>query len=313
MSPRYAFLAILRAAFTLWLVVSIAFFALRLSGDPVDQILPDDAPPELIAHYTEAWGLDRSLGAQYASFWRAAAAGDLGQSFVERRDAADMVMERLPQTLRLMGASLLVALAIGLPAGILSALHRNTVVDRGVMTFAVTGHALPNFLLGILLIWLFAVILGWLPSSGRDAPFSIVLPALTLGTAYAGALARYTRGAVLEAMAAPHVLAARARGHGRRAIVMHEVLPNAAIPVVTVLGFMIGGLIGGATITESVFAWPGIGRLLINAVALRDFAVVQTIVLLITASMVTVNLAVDLAYGVLDPRVGAARARGARS
>jgi len=245
MSVQYVFLACFRAAFTLWLVVSVTFFALRLSGDPVQQILPDDAAPALIEYYTRAWGLDRSLGAQYLSFWRAAAVGDLGQSFVERRDAAEMVAERLPQTLRLMGASLLLAIGIGVPAGILAALNRDRALDRGVMAFAVSGHALPNFLLGILLIWVFAVILGWLPASGRETPLSIVLPAVTLGTAYAGALARYTRGAMLEAISAPHVLAARARGHGSGEIVLREILPNAAIPIVTVLGFMVGGMVGG--------------------------------------------------------------------
>ena len=299
-----------RTLVTAWLVISIVFFALRLSGDPLTVMLPDDAPPELIEYYRRAWGLDRSLPEQYLAFWQSLFAGDLGQSFVERRDALAAVLERVPQTLLLTGVSFVLALTLGLSAGIIAALRHNRALDRLVMAAAVSSHALPSFFLAILLILLFSVQLRWLPSSGRDGWQSLVMPALALGTSGAAVIARFTRSSVLDVLAQPHVLAARARGYSWPSIILRDVLPNAAIPIVTVIGFMVGGLIGGAVVTETVFAWPGVGRLLINSVGLRDFAVVQVVVLLIAMTMVAANLTVDLLYGWLDPRTRRRRRNG---
>lgn len=301
--PFYLTAKLLRTALTAWLVISMVFFALRLSGDPLTAMLPDDAPLELIEYYRKAWGLDRSLPEQYLAFWRSLLVGDLGQSFVERRDALAVVLERVPMTLLLAGVSFVLVLVLGLGTGIAAALNQNKPFDRLAMAAAVSGHALPNFFFAILLILLFAVQLRWLPSSGRDGWLSLIMPALTLGTSGAAVIARFTRSCVLDVLSQPHVLAARARGFSWSSIILRDVLPNAAIPVVTVVGFMVGGLIGGAVVTETVFAWPGIGRLLITSVGLRDFAVVQVIVVMIALTMVISNLMVDLAYGWLDPRI----------
>lgn len=302
MSP-FILTKLLRTLVTGWLVVTIVFFALRLSGDPLAEMLPDDAPGELIAYYRQAWGLDRPLPEQYLAFWRSLFMGDLGQSFLERRDAVEVVLERVPQTLILTGISFVLMLVLGLGIGIAAALNHNRFLDRLVMSIAVSGHALPNFFFGILLILLFSVQLRWLPSSGRDGWQALIMPALTLTTGGAAVIARFTRSCVLDVLAQPHVLAARARGYPWPTVIMREVLPNAAIPIVTVIGFMVGGLIGGAVVTETVFAWPGIGRLLITSVGLRDFAVVQVVVLMIALTMVVSNLFVDLLYGWLDPRI----------
>jgi peptide/nickel transport system permease protein len=292
-----------RAAFTLWLVASFAFVILRLTGDPVRSLLPDNATPEIVAAYKQRWGLDRSLPEQYARYLAALAQGDFGRSFRDDRPALETVAERVPKTLELTGTAFLLVLLIGIPAGVAAALRRDTLLDRAVMTAAVAAHALPAFLLGLLLMLLFAVTWRLLPSSGSATAAHLVLPALTLGATGAAVIARFTRAAVLEVLEQPHVRAARAAGHPLGAVIRRDVLPNAAIPLLTVLGFTVGGLVGGSIITETVFAWPGVGRLLATAVAARDLAVVQCIVLLLAAAMVAANFTVDLLYAWLNPRI----------
>lgn len=296
-----------RALLTVLLCVSVVFVVLRLSGDPAETLLPESTPPETVAEYRARWGLDAPLPEQYVRYLAAVARGDFGRSFADNRDALGVVLERVPATLLLGGATFAVALLIGVPLGVVAALHRNTATDRAVMGFAVFGFSTPNFFLGILLILLFAMQLRWLPSSGSETWAHMVMPVLTLGTAAAGTLARFTRTAMLEVMGQPFLRTARGKGATEGYALRRHALPNAAIPIVTVVGFQLGGLIGGALVTETVFAWPGVGRLLVSAVSGRDLAVVQTVVLLVAATMVTANYLVDLAYGLLDPRIRDAR------
>jgi peptide/nickel transport system permease protein len=292
-----------RALLTVLLVVTFAFFVLRASGDPAMLILSPDAPPEAIAAFRHAWGLDQPIWVQYLRYFVAVAHGDLGQSMRDGRPALQLVLERVPATLALTVPALLLKIGLGIPAGIYAALHRNTVIDRAVMAAATAGFTVPSFVLGLVLVLVFAVRLHWLPSGGQEGPASIVLPVLTLGLGGAAILARFTRSAMLEVLDQPYIRTASARGVPWGAVVRRHALPNAAIPTVTVVGFMVGSLMAGAVVVESVFSWPGVGRLLVVAVANRDLGVVQCILLLVALTMVSANLVVDLLYGVLDPRL----------
>ena len=294
---------ILRALVTLWLSVTFVFVILRVSGDPVRTILPDDAPQEMFDQYYRAWGLDKPIWEQYLLYFKNIANGTLGQSFLTGEDAVIMVLEHIPRTLELMGVGFLIMILLGIPLGVLAALNRNSWIDRAIMTLAVSGYSIPNFFLGILLILVFSVQLRLLPSGGSDSLLNILMPAFTIGTSGAGVLARFARSSMLEVLNQPYIRAASAKGLPWGQVVRGVAMPNAAIPTVTVLGFIVGGLLGGALITETVFAWPGMGRLLVNSVATRDLAVVQVIMLITAFAMVTVNMLVDIIYGLIDPRV----------
>ncbi len=300
---RFLSLRLARAGLTIVLVVTFAFVVLRLSGDPALLIMSVDAPAAAVAAFRHAYGLDHPLWVQYLAYFRAIAGGDFGQSMRDGRPAMALVAERIPATLEITLPALAIQLGLGVPAGITAALHRNSPTDRAVMVAAVAGFTVPSFVLGLLLVLVFAVQLGWLPSGGQDAWSSPILPVLTLGIGGAGILARYTRSAMLDVLGQPYIRTASAKGVPWRRVVRRHALPNAAIPIVTVIGFSVGSLIAGAVVVESVFSWPGIGRLLVVAVANRDLAVVQCILLLVATTMVAANLAVDLLYAVLDPRL----------
>jgi peptide/nickel transport system permease protein len=300
---RFFGFRLLRAAITIVMVVSFAFVVLRLSGDPAQIIMGADAPPEAIAAFRRAWGLEEPLWLQYFHYFGAILSGDLGRSMRDGRDAIALVVERIPATLALTVPALLIKLGLGIPAGITAALHRNSLIDRAVMMLAVAGFTVPSFVLGLLLVLVFAVQLGWLPSGGQESWRHAILPIVTMGVGGAAVLARFTRSAMLEVLGQPYIRTASAKGVPWRAVVWGHALPNAAIPTVTIIGFMVGSLIAGAVVVESVFSWPGVGRLLVVAVANRDLAVVQCILLLVAATMVTANLVVDLLYGALDPRL----------
>ena len=303
---RFLALRFTRALLTILLVVTFAFVVLRLSGDPALLILSPDAPPESIAAFRHSWGLDQPIYVQYLRYFGAIAHGDLGQSMRDGRPALDLVLERIPATLAITVPALLLKVALGVPAGIYAALHRNTVIDRAVMAVATAGFTVPSFVLGLVLVLLFAVQLRWLPSGGQDSWQSAILPIVTLALGGAAVLARFTRSAMLEVLGQPYIRTASARGVPWRQVVRRHALPNAAIPTVTVIGFMVGSLMAGAVVVESVFSWPGVGRLLVVAVSNRDLGVVQCILLLVASTMVVANLVVDLLYGVLDPRLRAA-------
>jgi peptide/nickel transport system permease protein len=304
----FAISRLLRAALTILFVMTFAFVVLRLSGDPALQIMSVDAPPEAIAAFRKAWGLDRPIWEQYLSYIGHALTGDFGKSMRDGRAAIDLVMERVPATLMLTLPALALKIGIGIPAGIYAALHRNSLADRLTMAISVAGFTLPSFVLALLLVLVFAVQLGWLPASGSGSLAHTILPIITLGTAGAAIMARFTRSAMLEVLGQPYVRAASAKGVSWQRVISHHALPNAAIPTVTIVGFMVGSLVAGAVVVESVFSWPGIGRLLVSAVSNRDLAVVQALLMVIASWMVAANLVVDLAYGWLDPRVRAAGA-----
>ncbi|WP_331375289.1 ABC transporter permease [Sinorhizobium chiapasense] len=302
----------LRALATLLLIVTVTFVVLRLSGDPAINILGLDASDEAIREFRRSWGLDQSIWVQYVRYLQAVMEGNLGRSMLDGRSASDVVLERLPATLAIMAPGFILQLLIGIPAGLFSALRRNTWMDRLVMTGSIVGFTMPGFVFGLLLIMVFAVRLHWLPSGGAGTVSHVILPVLTLGAFGGAKLARFTRSAIIDVLGQPHVRAATLRGIPRSRMVLLHVVPNAALPVVTIIGLMLGGLVAGAVVVESVFSWPGIGRLLVSSVASRDLAVVQTILLMIGAAMVLANFGVDLLYGLLDPRLRHGQSDGAR-
>jgi peptide/nickel transport system permease protein len=282
------------------LVFSLIHF---IPGDPAQAMLGEGAAPEDVAQLRERLGLDRPLLVQYGSFLAGLARGDLGVSLRNDQPVLQQILERMPATAELAFASMAVAVLFALPLGIIAAVWRGTVVDYSAMTLSLVGISIPNFWLGPLLAIVFAVELGWLPVGGRGTLAHLVLPAVTLGAALAAILARMTRASLLEELREPYVLAARAKGVSRTRAVLHHALRNSLIPIVTILGLQFGVVLTGAVITETIFAWPGIGRLLIQSISFRDYPTVQGCVLLIAVTYVGVNLITDLTYGFLDPRI----------
>ena len=295
---------LLRALMTLFIIVPFAFFVMRLSGDPLSRFFDvATTPPEVIEAFRRQWGLDQPIWVQFYKYLGAVFHGDLGNSMRENRPALDVVLDRLPATLAIMAPTLVLKTALGLLAGITAALHRNSVFDRLIMSISVLGFTVPTFVLALVLALVFAVQLHWLPSGGYATPLHMVLPIVTLSIAGSAVIARYARSAMVEVLGQPFVRTARAKGVPWTKIISRHVLPNAAVPIVTIFGFMLGSMVSGAVVVESVFSWPGIGRLLISSVTSRDLAVVQVILLLIGAMMVISNFIVDLLYGVIDPRM----------
>jgi len=284
--------------------VSLVVFGLvHLSGDPVLLMVSSDAPPDVVATTRHALGFDRPLHRQFADYVSRAVQGDLGVSLRSSRPVAALIGERLPATVELTIAALLIAVAVAVPAGIVSAVKRGSAIDRLAMVGAVAGQAMPIFWLALLLITLFGVHLRWLPVFGRGSLAHLVLPAVSLSTVILGRLARLVRSSMLEVLGQDYVRTARAKGVGELRVLAGHALKNAAIPIVTLLGLQFAQLLGGAVVTETIFAWPGIGRLVVEAIFNRDYPVVQGVVLVVSLIFVAVNLLVDLAYAVLDPRV----------
>jgi peptide/nickel transport system permease protein len=302
---RYLARRAIRALITAWMVVTFIFFVLRLAGDPVQALVPPDiATPEILEYYRRIYGFDQPVIVQYFGYLRGLLSGSLGVSFLDGRDTVNVIGERLPATIQLTALSFLLMLSIGIPAGCLAALNHGKALDRAIMAVSVAGYSMPQYLLALILIWVFAVELRWFPSSGSERPEHIILPAVTLALSAGAILARFTRSGVLDVMGMPHVRAAEAQGWSRSAILIRDVLPNAAIPLVTVLGFIAIGLLTGSIVVEFVFGWPGIGRLLIQSVAERNLPVVQALVIMFALIAVLINFVVDLSYAVLNPKVG---------
>ncbi|MBY6241520.1 ABC transporter permease [Methylosinus sp. Sm6] len=304
----FVLIRLLRASATLAIVLAVAFFVLRLSGDAALETLSIDAPSEALSAFRAHWGLDEPLSSQFISYVRSVLTGDFGRSMRDGRPAAELVAECVPITLAITFPALLLGVALGAPAGVYAALRPGTGFDRCVMLAAVAGFSTPSFVLGLVLVWIFSVSFGWLPSGGATNWRHAVLPILTLAPSGAGTLARFIRNAMLDVLSQEYIRTATAKGVPWRRIVLRHALPNAAIPTVTVMGFMIGQLIAGSVVVESVFSWPGVGRLLAVSVASRDFAVVQCVLLLVTLTMITANMSVDLLYAILDPRMRRERA-----
>ena len=284
--------------------VSLVVFALvHLSGDPVLLMVSSDAPPDVVATTRHALGFDRPLREQFADYVTRAARGDLGVSLRSSLPVATLIRQRLPATIELTLAALLIAVVVAIPAGIVSAVKRGSALDRLAMVGAVAGQAVPIFWLALLLIAFFGVYLRWLPVFGRGSLAHLVLPAVSLSTVILGRLARLVRSSMLEVLGQDYVRTARAKGVGEIRVLAGHALKNAAIPIVTLLGLQFAQLLGGAVVTETIFAWPGIGRLVVEAIFNRDFPVVQGVVLVVSLIFVAVNLLVDLAYAALDPRI----------
>jgi peptide/nickel transport system permease protein len=285
-------------------VATLVFSLIHLiPGDPAQAILGETAPQADVDALRHRLGLDRPLLEQYGLFLSGLVRGDLGTSLRTGQPVVSQVASRVPATAELAAASLLVAIAVAMPLGIAAAVWRGTLVDTGATALALVGVSVPNFWLGPLLAIVFAIQLGWLPVSGRGTLAHLILPAISLGAALAAILARMTRATLLEELREPYVQAARGRGASRLRAVLRHAFRNSLVPVVTLLGLQFGAVLTGAVITETIFAWPGIGRLLIQSIGFRDYPMVQGCILFIAMTYVAVNLLTDLMYGVLDPRI----------
>lgn len=286
-----------------FLSLSAVFVMVRLGGDPVLLFMPMDIQARDVEEFRERLGFNDPLAVQYARFMASVARGDFGESLRYRQDALGLVLERLPATLLLAATAMGLTLLVAVPLGVLSAIRRNSVLDHVATVVTVLGQATPGFWLGLMLIFLFSVRLGWLPTGGAGTVAHLVMPSVVLAAFFAARIARLTRSSVLDALGEDYVKTARAKGLGEGRVIGKHTLRNAAIPIVTLAGLEAGQLLGGAVITETIFAWPGLGRLTVQALLNRDFPVVMASVSFTSIVYTLLNLAVDLLYGWLDPRV----------
>lgn len=301
---RFFLTRLVQAVVSMLCITLIVFSLSHLTGDPVDSLLPDDATPQQIEDLTKSLGLDRPLHVQYATFLGNAVQGDFGQSIKWRgKSAADVVLERLPATLQLGGAALLLTILVSIPMGVLAAVRKNSAFDVGASVFTLLGQSLPQFWLGIVLMWIFAVTLGWFPTSGRGGLDFMVLPAAAMAWFQIAALTRLTRSAMLEVLDAEYIKLARVKGVSETWIIWKHALRNAAIIPITYFGVLAGSLLTGSVVVETVFAWPGTGLLSIEAIRGRDFPVVQAVVLFFAVFYIFINFLIDLLYAVIDPRI----------
>lgn len=282
---------------------TIVFALTFISGDPVSALAPIDLAPEEREAFRQRMGLDRPIPVQYVDFLTSAARGDFGESYRQRRPAMEIVLERFPSTLRVASAGVLFALLVSVPLGLLAAMFHDRWVDLVARLFALAGQSIPGFLLGIVLILVFAVELRWLPSSGSEGPQSIVLPAITVGAFSAAVLTRLLRSSLLEVLGQDYIRTAYAKGLRDRAVLVRHALKNAALPFTTMLGLQVGFLLSAAVVVETIFAYPGMGRLAVEAIGGKDVPVIQAFVIVAAGIVVVVNLIVDLAYTRLDPRI----------
>jgi peptide/nickel transport system permease protein len=295
---------LLLSLITLFGVSVLIFLMLRvLPGDPARVLAGLDASAEQVARLRVELGLDEPLLAQYWSFISGVLQGDLGISARTSRPVAVEIVARLPATLTLAVLATVIGSVVGVAAGVIAAVRRNSVLDHVISSVAMMGVSMPVYWLGLLLILLFAVTLGWLPAAGGEGPFSIVLPAATLGAFSTALVSRMTRASMLEVLGQDYIRTAQAKGAPPQRLIIRHALRNAFIPILTVISLQFGALLGGAVLTETVFAWPGIGRLLVDSIAARDFAVVQGLVLVYAALFILLNVVVDVLYVVVDPRI----------
>ncbi|HKV43309.1 MAG TPA: ABC transporter permease [bacterium] len=281
----------------------LSFAILFLSGDPTYLMIPENYTRQQIAEFRHQMGFDRPWWVQYGDFFRRALRGDFGVSLRSQIPALPLVMERMPATLELAAVAMLLSVAVALPLGVAAATHRRTLIDTASMVGGLLGQSTPGFWLGLLLILVFGVELRWFPVSGRGGLTHLVLPGVTLSMYSMGRNARVVRASMLDALGHDFIRTAQAKGVPRLTVVYHHALRNALLPIVTLVGLDFGVLLGGAIITETVFAWPGVGRLIVNAIYQKDFPIVQAAVVVIASVFVVLNLCVDLAYGYLDPRI----------
>jgi peptide/nickel transport system permease protein len=288
----------------LWLILTMVFLMIHIvPGDPVLQMLGQDARVEDLAQLRHMLGLDQPLGVQYVRYFEALARGDWGRSMRYSAPVRPIVLQRFPATLELSLAALAVCIAIAIPAGVFSARRRGSKADRATSFFTLLGLSVPNFALGPILILIFSIEIGWLPVSGRGGIVHLILPAATLGAALAAILTRMVRGSMIEELSSDYVRTARAKGITETSVLFRHAFPNALIPVITIVGLQFGSLLAGTIVTETIFSWPGIGRLAVQAIAARDYPLLQGCILIIALSYVGINLLTDLIYAMVDPRV----------
>jgi peptide/nickel transport system permease protein len=300
---RYIVTRLLQIVVAVWGVATLVFVLMRLSGDPVALFVTEQTTPAEREEIRRQLGLDQPLPVQYVKFLSRAAVGDFGNSLRLGQPALGVVLERFSATVELAVVALVLSVAVGIPAGVFAAAKRGSGLDHFTMVVSVLGQGIPTFILAILLIWLFAVQLHWLPVGERGTPEHLILPAVTLAAYSLARLARLTRSAMLEVLGQEYVRTARSKGLAEWLILRRHALRNAAIPVVTTIGVTLAQFIGGAVITETIFAWPGVGRLLVQAVGQRDYPIVQAAVVITGLSVVMGNLLTDVLCAVLDPRI----------
>ena len=304
---RYIVGRVFQAVVALLGVTCVAFLLVSLSGDPAFILLTPEAGEEQRAAFRTLYGLDQPLPVQYARYVSHVALGDFGRSFAFNRPAIQVVLERLPATLLLTATAVALGVVVGMPAGVAAAVKASGPLDRLVMALVLLGQSVPTFWLGLLMIRIFAVNLRWVPVSGHGTVLHLVMPAVALGLYLAALLARLTRSEMLEALAQDYVRTARAKGLSERVVTVAHALGNALLPIVTLIGLQLGALLGGAVVTETVFAWPGIGSLVLDAILRKDYPVVLAAVEFVAFGFIAINMALDLLYGYLDPRLRTVR------
>ena len=294
---------VLRSLVTLFLLTACVFFALHLTGDPARIMLGDGADATALAAFRAQWGLDKPLWEQFLVYLQKFLTLDMGRSYLTGLPVKEVFLNAFWPTLDLMIPTAIVTLLFGIPAGVIAALHRNSNLDKAMMFISVFGYAVPNFFMGVLLLLIFSIWLGWLPSYGNATVWHYIMPIITMATSEAAFFSRYASSAMIDALRLSCVKAARMRGLPERRVIWLHALPNAMLSILTIMGFFLGTLVAGAVITENVFSWPGVGKLLVQSVASRDIPVVQLIVLATGASLIIANLAMDLLALVVNPRL----------
>ncbi len=297
---------IARMAVTLWVIATVVFFATRMTGNPIDLLMPEGLDAQSRAAMIAYWELDRPLAEQYRAFWAGLARGEFGIGLMERRPVSTIFAERIGHSAMLLAAALGVTIAVGVPLGVLAAIWRQRRRGTAVLLAAFLGYAIPNFVLAILLLLVFSYALHWLPSAGSATPLHYVMPTLALSAYFIAALVRYTRNAMLDVLGQDYIRTAWAKGLAPHVVILKHGLRNALIPVITVIGLQMTTLVSGAVVIETVFSWNGVGDLLVGATLRRDYPVLQFGVLVVACAVIVVNTLVDLAYAAVDPRVGLA-------
>ncbi len=303
----YLWTRLFRSLLTLFAILLVAFLATRLSGDPTQWLLGDTATPAQQDAMRSELGIDKPIPEQFLRYLRQIVRGDFGTSYFEHRDVLVVLGERLPPTLQLMALAIAFGFALGITIGIVAAVNHDRWIDRALMMITFWMYAVPNFVLAIAMILVFSLWLHWLPSSSYGTWAHAVMPTLALGSSYAALVARITRSSMLDTLGQDYVRTATAKGLARRVVILKHCLRNALLPVVTLVGLVAGSLVGGSVVIETVFAWPGAGRLIVNAVLVQDYPVLQVAVLLVATVVIITNFLVDSAYALIDPRVQYAR------
>jgi len=306
-SHRYFWIKGMRALLTAFIILVLSFFMIHSSGNPAEIFLGGEATPQMVDSFNARWGLDRPLQVQFFSYIQQIAKGDLGTSLLRGKPVIEIFWAHLPATLSLMIPCAIISITVGILFGFLAAMKKQTAIDHLMMILSTIGYALPNFFFGVLLIFIFSIVLGWLPSSGNSSLVHYIMPVLTIVTADIAIFTRFSRSSFIDVYEHPYINNFKALGVSERRILFQEALPNASIALLSISGFYVGSLISGAIVTETIFSWPGIGSLLVSSMKARDFPLVQGLTLILGFSIVAVNLFVDILHGIIDPRISKKR------